>query len=151
MYSWESSEVHRVPQRAAHYTGELDPVNTFFQVFFGGRKPPLKEPPANGYAFAKMELFPRKYWLFGVWDRLTPVDHVNVGPPLVRGFRRGFVCESRRFVECHHQVWSRSARQSLYSCWSMSAFRKRSRLSVWGISKWPKRSSSCVMASVAPA
>ena len=49
MYFRESTEVHRVPQRAAHYTGESKPVNTFLEVFFAGLNPALKGLPPAGF------------------------------------------------------------------------------------------------------
>jgi len=63
MYSWEPAEVHRVPQRAAHYTGESKLVNTFFEVFFAGLNPALKGLRRNGAKGRSLSFFPGKYWL----------------------------------------------------------------------------------------
>jgi len=56
MYFWEPTEAHRVPQRAAHYTGELNPVNTFLEVFFMA----LKSPPDKGSGRLETSPFSRE-------------------------------------------------------------------------------------------
>lgn len=175
MYFWESAEVHRVPQRAAHYTAQSRSVNTFFEVLFsrtrkGAGKGPEKAAASTGRLLGKATISRGKR-LFRylrasradtpcrrLHDRSLRVPAVlRVGIPQIhRGAAPGPGGRRRRRSErpsqrCRNQASSLVARQSLYSCWLIRTLRKRSRLSFCGMSRYPKRSSSWVIASVAPA
>lgn len=61
MLSWGPAEAHRVPQRAAHYTGELNSVNTFLEVFLGCALQRCGGVPSRQSTSQKISFFPGKY------------------------------------------------------------------------------------------
>ena len=85
MYLLGSAEVHRVPQRAAHYTGDSLPVNTFLKFFFNSLK------AASGGALRmapegrKEPLFPREYAVLAESALLGREHRAKAQPLVFRG------------------------------------------------------------------
>ena len=97
MYLLGSAERHRVPQRAAHYTGDSLSVNTFLRFFFKSLK------TASGGALRmtpegrKEPLFPREYAVLAESSQLGHAHRTKVHPPVFRGAGAIFLAETRRF------------------------------------------------------
>ena len=148
--SWRSVEGHRSLSRRRIIRGPAGASTPFYTFFAACRRPRC----ARARGVPKVALFPRKNACLHL-GRPIGDDAAN-GPATTHSGgldapRPQNSARSPRPPACPDQAASRAARQSLYSCWSIRAFRKRSRCSCCGISRWPKRSSSSVRASVAPA
>jgi len=85
MFLLGSAEAHHVPQRAAHYTGDSLPVNTFLKFFSNS----LKRPSGGALRMApggrKEPFFPGKYAVFAESALLVPCCPTSVQLCLYRG------------------------------------------------------------------
>lgn len=97
MYILGSAEVHRVPQRAAHYTGDSLSVNSFLMFFFNSPKSPsggaLREAPGG----RKEPLFPREYAIFCRISRSGARTPYKASLSRIPRGRAVFLTDTRRF------------------------------------------------------
>jgi len=83
-----SAEVHRVPQRAAHYTGDSDSVNTFFKFFFDWLKRRPDEAFRGSMGDAKSSLSRGKNRVLSDLTPTGPAQRTDISPGATREFRR---------------------------------------------------------------